>query len=213
MPTHSPARLLRHSRFTLGGFTLIELLVVIAIIAVIAGMLMPAIGQARSQANSVTCLSNLRQVGIAHIAYAGDHHDLLPSLRGADDPWFRQPNRSQFEAYVPTDSRSWSCSLRSVHMHWPGWPPYFWKFYMNWRALRPDASGNPNPRSRLSAISMPSEAAICADFVGAPSGGYHRGRSNVLMADGHVEGRHDPRGSRTVGNPHFINVPLRGFDY
>ncbi len=54
------------------GFTLIELLVVISIIAILAAMLLPAIGMVRGAANSMRCLSNLRQLGIGVQAYAND---------------------------------------------------------------------------------------------------------------------------------------------
>ncbi|MEO1008669.1 MAG: prepilin-type N-terminal cleavage/methylation domain-containing protein [Planctomycetota bacterium] len=55
------------------GFTLIELLVVIAIIALLIGILIPALGSARGAARAAVCLSNVRQLGIAHTLYTGDH--------------------------------------------------------------------------------------------------------------------------------------------
>jgi prepilin-type N-terminal cleavage/methylation domain-containing protein/prepilin-type processing-associated H-X9-DG protein len=64
------------------GFTLIELLVVIAIIALLMGILVPALSKARKQAWSVSCGSNLRQVGVAANVFAQDHDNRIPR---ADD--------------------------------------------------------------------------------------------------------------------------------
>jgi len=60
------------------GFTLIELLVVIAIIALLMGILMPALQRVKKQARTVYCLSSLKQIGIAMTAYALENDDLIP---------------------------------------------------------------------------------------------------------------------------------------
>lgn len=66
------------ARFQPGGFTLIELLVVIAVVAILAGLMLPALGRAKASAQGMRCMGNLKQHIAAWQMYAGDNNDRLP---------------------------------------------------------------------------------------------------------------------------------------
>jgi prepilin-type N-terminal cleavage/methylation domain-containing protein/prepilin-type processing-associated H-X9-DG protein len=83
-----------------GAFTLIELLTVIAIVAGLAAMLLPTLGSARDKARKTACLSNLRQVGLAVINYAGENNGSIPF--GPKAPPFTSPSDFYPSTGAPT---------------------------------------------------------------------------------------------------------------
>ncbi|MBR2508239.1 MAG: type II secretion system protein [Lentisphaeria bacterium] len=105
---------------TIGScFTLIELLVVIAMIAILAGMLHPALNKARDRARGASCLSNQKQVLLGIMTYADDHNSLLVvrNLMSADTKYKEDYGWAEFLTdfgYIPEDFKLLSCPVIAI---------------------------------------------------------------------------------------------------
>jgi prepilin-type N-terminal cleavage/methylation domain-containing protein/prepilin-type processing-associated H-X9-DG protein len=195
--------------FETKAFTLIELLVVIAIIAILAAMLMPALGRAKETAKRISCLNNLAQLSLAAHIYVDDSQGNYPPRSGSDrwpDKFFDNYGKNTTlllcfsETGTPVTGGSAAsnnvadASPRSYLIN--GWNDYF----QNPNATPPDVLGlNQGDSMKENAIVHPSDTAVLGekkstapDFYMDLNEGAGNDFSGVLE-----ESRHDSRGPDT----------------
>jgi prepilin-type N-terminal cleavage/methylation domain-containing protein/prepilin-type processing-associated H-X9-DG protein len=113
---------MRRKRFT--GFTLIELLVVIAIIAILAAILFPVFAQARDKARQASCLSNLKQIGLALMMYVQDYDQTYPNstIEPRTSGGYSLPKTVCDSMNIPHEPTRKRCLANEVYgTGWKGW--------------------------------------------------------------------------------------------
>ena len=176
------------------GFTLIELLVVIAIIAILAAILFPVFARARAKARQACCLSNLKQIGLGILQYAGDFDEQLPDPYnwGGEGVWTVKiaPYLKNQQILNCPDAKP-KGTVQSYGMSW----------LLHYYGSSGRGLGGGDP---LAYILHPAETIMACDTEPLAPGGWYAAKSGLVYAPGHA--RECPPSTRHNDMANFVFV-------
>lgn len=221
----------RQSNRRRGSFTLIELLIVIAIIAILAGLLLPALNAAREKARAVTCKGNLKQIGVQMELYANENQFMIPVSNAAylsyawADGLYQTLDRIPKTAYCPStklfEANPWSSAYTYGIKMW------------HWGDAYENPAGDPRiesgsticylqnrMRSASSYMLMSDSVRYDPADAALGSGGYqlntsagiglyfvHGNTANLLFGDWHVQSLDAPAAKRSLALVYTTILP------